>query len=63
MAAMPSPGSRRKLRWVLVAGAVVLLLVGVAVAVVLLHSPGNVSHPNLSFTAPTTAAAPPPSAR
>jgi outer membrane protein assembly factor BamB len=32
------------------------------VAVLLLHSPGNVSHPNLSFTNPTTtsAAAPPP---
>jgi outer membrane protein assembly factor BamB len=59
MAAMPSPRSRRTLRWALVAGVVLILLVGVAVAVVLLHSPGNVSHPNLSFTAPTTTATTP----
>jgi outer membrane protein assembly factor BamB len=39
---------------------VLLLLCGAAVAVLLLHTPGNVSHPNLSFTSPTTAAAPPP---
>ncbi len=41
----------------------VLLLValGGTVALVLLHAPGNVSHPGLEFTAPTTTAAPPPS--
>jgi outer membrane protein assembly factor BamB len=47
-----------------VAVAVLLVMVGAAVAFVLLHSPGNISHPNLSFTAPTTApAAPPPRRR
>jgi outer membrane protein assembly factor BamB len=30
------------------------------VAVLLLHSPGNVSHPNVEFTNPTTTTAPPP---
>jgi outer membrane protein assembly factor BamB len=62
MARMPSPGSRRWLRWVLVAVAVLLLALGGTVAVILLHSPGNVSHPNLSFTRPpttTTATTPP----
>ncbi len=53
---MPSPGSRRWLRRVLVTVAIVLVALGGAVAFVLLHSPGNVSHPNLSFTAPTTTA-------
>ena len=43
--AMPSPGSRRWLRWGLVAVAVVLIAAGGAVAFVLLHSPHNVSHP------------------
>jgi outer membrane protein assembly factor BamB len=33
---------------------VVLVAVGGAVAFVLLHAPGNVSHPQLSFTVPTT---------
>jgi outer membrane protein assembly factor BamB len=58
---MPSPGSRRWLRRGLVAVAVLLLALGGTVAVLLLHTPGNVSHPNLSFTAPTstTAQAPP----
>jgi outer membrane protein assembly factor BamB len=56
---MPSPGSRRWLRWVLVAVAVLLLALGVTVAVILLHSPGNVSHPDLSFTRPTTTTSPP----
>jgi outer membrane protein assembly factor BamB len=51
---MSSPGSRRWLRRVLVAAAILLILLGGAVAFVLLHSPGNVSHPNLSFTAPST---------
>jgi len=61
MPTMPSPGLRRWLRWGLVAGAVVFAALGVAVAVVLLHEPHNVSHPNVEFTAPTTtvAAAPP----
>jgi outer membrane protein assembly factor BamB len=62
---MPSLGSRRLLRVGLVAVVVLLVMVGAAVAFVLLHSPGNVSHPNLSFTAPTTsgAASPPPKKR
>ena len=40
-AAMSSPGSRLTLRRVLVAVAVLLVVVGGAVAYVLLHSPGN----------------------
>ncbi len=51
---MPSPGSRRLSRRVLIAMLVLLLLAGGAVAFVLLHSPGNVSHPNVEFTGPTT---------
>jgi outer membrane protein assembly factor BamB len=39
---------------VLVAVAILAVAGGGAVAFVLLHSPGNVSHPNLSFTAPTS---------
>jgi outer membrane protein assembly factor BamB len=39
---------------VLAAVAVLLVVVGGAVAFVLLHQPGNVSHPNLSFTNSTT---------
>ena len=40
----------------------VIVLVGGVVAFVLLHAPGNVSHPGLSFTTPTstTATTPPP---
>jgi outer membrane protein assembly factor BamB len=53
---MPSPVPRRWLRRGLIAAAVVLVALGVAVAVVLLHEPGNVSHPNVQFTAPTTTA-------
>ncbi len=60
MAAMPSPVSRRLLWRGLVAAAVVLVAVGVAAAVVLLHKPGNVSHPNLQFTRPPTTTSPPP---
>jgi outer membrane protein assembly factor BamB len=58
---MPSPGSRRWLRWGLVAVVVLLVLAGGAVAVLLVHSPHNVSHPDVEFTSPTTstAAAPP----
>ena len=55
---MSSPGSQRWLRRVLVAVAVLLVVLGGAVAVLLAHSPGNVSHPNVEFTRP--APAPPP---
>ncbi len=51
---MPSPGPRRLWRRALIVVAVLLLLAGGAAAFVLLHTPGNVSHPNLSFTNPTT---------
>lgn len=51
MRAMPSP-SRRRLRRGLIAAAVLVVVAGAAVAYVLLHAPGNVSHPNVSFTAP-----------
>jgi outer membrane protein assembly factor BamB len=51
---MPSPGSRPLLRRRLVVTAAVLAVAaGGAVAYVLLHAPGNVSHPNVSFTAPS----------
>lgn len=53
MQRMPSPGSRRWLRRGLVAVAVLLLALGGTVAVLLLHSPGNVSHPSVEFTSPT----------
>jgi outer membrane protein assembly factor BamB len=58
---MPSPGSRRWLRWGLVAVVVLLVAVGGAVAVLLVRSPHNISHPNVEFAIPTTttAAAPP----
>jgi outer membrane protein assembly factor BamB len=59
MIAMPSPGSRRLLRRGLVAVAVLLLALGGTVAVLLLHAPGNVSHPNLSFTHSTVTQPPP----
>jgi outer membrane protein assembly factor BamB len=52
--------SRRWLRWGLAAVAAFLLLCGGAVAFLLLHTPGNVSHPNLSFTPPTTTTVPTP---
>jgi outer membrane protein assembly factor BamB len=51
---MPSPAPRRWLLRGLIAAAVVLLALGAAVAIVLLHKPGNVSHPNVQFTAPPT---------
>ena len=57
---MSSPGPRRLRRWGLVAVAVLLVVVGGAVAVVLAHSPGNVSHPEVEFTAPAKTAPPPP---
>jgi outer membrane protein assembly factor BamB len=56
MAGMPSLGSRRWLRWGLAAVVVLLVLAGGAVAFVLAHTPHNVSHPNVEFTAPTTTA-------
>ena len=46
------------LRRGLIAAAVVLVVAGAVVAFVLMHAPGNVSHPNLEFTAPTTTTAP-----
>jgi outer membrane protein assembly factor BamB len=58
MLAMPSPVPRRRLRRGLLAAAVVLLVAGGIVAFVVLHAPGNVSHPNLQFTQPVTTAAP-----
>jgi outer membrane protein assembly factor BamB len=65
MARMSSLWSRRWLRWGLAVVAITLLLAGGAAAFLILHTPGDVSHPNLSFTAPTTttAAAPPPKKR
>jgi outer membrane protein assembly factor BamB len=60
MPAMPSPVPRRLLWRGLVAAAVVLVIAGGAVAYVLSHAPGNVSHPTLEFTSPTTSTAPAP---
>jgi len=60
MGRMSGPGSRRLLRGGLVAVAVLLLASGATVAFVLLHAPGNVSHPNVEFTRPTTTQPPPP---
>lgn len=57
---MPSPGSQRRLRRGLAAVAVLVVLAGGAVAYVLLHAPGNVSHPSVDFTAPTVTKPPPP---
>ncbi|MBV9003869.1 MAG: PQQ-binding-like beta-propeller repeat protein [Solirubrobacterales bacterium] len=57
---MPSPGSRRWLRRGLVAVAVLLLALGGTVAVLLLHSPGNISHPSVEFSVPKTTTPPPP---
>jgi outer membrane protein assembly factor BamB len=57
---MPSPGSRRWLRWGLVAVVVLLVVAGGAVAYVLIHSPHNVSNPDVAFSTPTTTAAPKP---
>jgi outer membrane protein assembly factor BamB len=54
---MPSPDRRRRwLRRGLVVLAVVAIAIGIAVAIVLLHQPGNVSHPNVEFSTPTTPA-------
>ncbi len=56
---MPSPVPRRWLRRGLIAAAVIVVALGAVVAIVLLHKPGNVSHPNVQFTRPTTTPAPP----
>ncbi len=58
MAAMPSPGSRQWLRRGLVAAAVVVVALGGVAAFILSHAPGNVSHPDLQFTRPSTTTAP-----
>jgi outer membrane protein assembly factor BamB len=57
---MSSPGSRLTLRRVLVAMAILAVVAGGVIAFLVLHSPGNVSHPNVEFTRPasTTPAAP-----
>jgi outer membrane protein assembly factor BamB len=58
---MPSPPPRRLGRGLLAALVVFLVLAGGAVAFVLAHQPGDVSHPGVEFTtATTTAPAPPP---
>jgi outer membrane protein assembly factor BamB len=57
---MPSPGSRLTLRRVLVAAGILAVVAGGVIAFLLLHSPGNVSHPNLEFTRPTTTTPPKP---
>jgi outer membrane protein assembly factor BamB len=57
---MPNPPSRRLLKRALIALAAVLVIAGAVLAYVLTHAPGNVSHPNLEFTQPTTTAAPKP---
>lgn len=44
----------------LVAGAVLVVLAGAAAAFLLLAKPGNVSHPDVEFTAPKTVPQPPP---
>lgn len=47
---MPSPGRRRWLRRGLIAVACLVVLLGVAVAVLLLHEPGNYSNPTAAIT-------------
>jgi outer membrane protein assembly factor BamB len=56
---MPSPGRRRWLRRGLIAAGCLALLLGAAVAFVLLHEPGNVYNRTVPFTA-TNVVAPPP---
>jgi outer membrane protein assembly factor BamB len=57
---MPSLGSRPWLRRGLVAVTVLLLALAGTVTYVLMHAPGNVSHPNVEFTAPPQIAEVPP---
>ena len=59
MRGMPSP-SRRWLRRGLVAGAALLVIAGAVVAYVLLNAPGNVSNPDVAFTAPSVPKRKPP---
>lgn len=56
---MPSP-RRRFARRLLVAVLILLVAVGGAATFVLLHAPKNVSHPSVSFTAPTSTLVAPP---
>jgi outer membrane protein assembly factor BamB len=51
------PGGRRPRRWPYVVAVSVVVIVGAAAAVYFIfgHKPGNVSHPNVEFTAPTKA--------
>ncbi len=55
---MSSPPSRRRRRGLLVALAIVVVLGAGAAAFIALATPGDVSHPNVEFTAPTTATHP-----
>jgi outer membrane protein assembly factor BamB len=57
---MSSPPPRRRRRGLLAAVAVLLLLAGAAVAFVLAHEPGDVSHPDVEFTTETATAPKPP---
>jgi outer membrane protein assembly factor BamB len=57
-APMSSPTPRRRRRGLLVALAMVVLVAGGAAAFLALAQPGNISHPNVEFTAPTTTAPP-----
>ena len=58
---MLTPGGRRRRRWPWIAGAVVVLAAGAAVAAyfAFVKAPGDVSHPNVEFTAPKRAASQP----
>jgi outer membrane protein assembly factor BamB len=54
-----TPGGRRRPRWPYwLGGAVALVAVGVAVYFLFVKAPGDVSHPNVEFTAPQTATTP-----
>jgi outer membrane protein assembly factor BamB len=54
-----TPGRRRRRRWrYWVGAAVALIAVGVAAYFLFIKAPGNVSHPNVEFTAPKTATTP-----
>jgi len=54
-----TPGGRRKRRWPWIVGGVLLVLAGIGVAVyfAFIKAPGNVSHPDVEFTAPKKAPA------